>query len=113
MRSDSLSSRPVARLKTAIACKIGSGAGGEQGSVKVEAGEVTQGEWAPEGPPVSSRRFQPADNIAMRITPTPTGLTGRPAPPGPIRFFCLFPWVAPTANHGLPLRGNSRLVISC
>jgi hypothetical protein len=97
MRSDSLSSRPVARLKTAIACKIGSGAGGEQGSVKVEPGEGTQEQQAPEGPPVSSRRFQPADNIAMRITPTPTGLTGSPAPPGPIRFFCL---VSVGCTHG-------------
>jgi hypothetical protein len=38
-----------------------------------------------EGPPVSSRRFQPADEIAKQVTPTPTGLTS-PAPPGPIQF---------------------------
>jgi hypothetical protein len=46
---------------------------------------------------VSSRRFQPADNIAMRITPTPTGLTGSPALPGPIQFFC---HVSVGSTHG-------------
>jgi hypothetical protein len=43
--------------------------------------------------------FQPADNIAMRITPTPPGLTGSPAPPGPIRFFC---HVSVGSTHGYP-----------
>ena len=45
-----------------------------QGSVEVKPSDVSQEQQAPEGPPVSSRRFQPADNIAMRITSTPTGL---------------------------------------
>jgi hypothetical protein len=49
-----------------------------QGSAKVELGEVTQEQEAPEGPPVSGPSadgFQPAENIAMRIMPTrqPTG----------------------------------------
>jgi hypothetical protein len=113
MLLDSPSGQSVARLNWVIARGIGNWAGGEQGSLKVEPGEVTQEEQAPEGPPVSSRRFQPADNIAMRITPTPRGLTGSPAPPGPIRFFASFPWVAPTATHGLPLWGNFLPVISC
>ena len=97
MLLDSPSGQSVARLNWVIARGIGNWAGGEQGSLKVEPGEVTQEEQAPEGPPVSSRRFQPADNVAMRITPTPTGLNGSPAPPGPIRFFCL---VSVGCTHG-------------
>jgi hypothetical protein len=59
---------------------------------------VTQEQQAPEGPPVSSRRFQPAGNIAMRITSTPTGLIPQARdPPGPIRFFCL---VSVGCTHG-------------
>src|SRR5208337_1979106 len=76
-----------------------------QDPVEVEPSEVTQERHAPEGPAVSGRRFQPAENGATRIGPTPTGLTGGPAPPGPMRFFASFPWVAPTATRGLPLRG--------
>jgi hypothetical protein len=42
---------------------------------------------APQGPSVSSRRFQPAESEAEEITSTPTGLTYSSAPPGPALFF--------------------------
>ena len=45
---------------------------------------------APKGPSLSSRRFQPAESRAGRMTPTPTGLTCSSAPSGPVQVFrCL------------------------
>jgi hypothetical protein len=41
------------------------------GSVKLERVRVPK---APKGPALSSRRFQPAESRAERMTPTPTGL---------------------------------------
>jgi hypothetical protein len=67
---------------------------------------------APEGPSVSSRRFQPAEGGGNQITPTLKGLTfGASVRPlqGRGRFSLLPPWVPPTATHGLPLRGK----VSC
>ena len=49
---------------------------------------------------MSSRRFQPAGNIAMRIASTPTGLTCRPVVRprrGRFVFFCL---VSVGCTHG-------------
>jgi hypothetical protein len=42
---------------------------------------------APQGPSVSSRRFQPAGNEAERVASTPKGLTCSPALTGPVWFF--------------------------
>ena len=79
------------------------------GSVKLERVRVPK---APKGPALSSRRFQPAESRAERMTPTPKGLTVVRPLQGRHRFFASFPWVSPTATHGMPLRGNSRLIIS-
>ena len=71
------------------------------------------------GPKIAKR--QPSREIELEIaTPqasstahyggarlTITGLPHRSAPPGPVDFFASFPWVPPTATHGVPLRGNS------
>jgi hypothetical protein len=46
---------------------------------------------APEGPTLSSRRFQPAGNEAEGVAPTPTGLTHSPAPTGAGALFRFLP----------------------
>ena len=49
---------------------------------------------APKGPSSSSRRFQPAESRAERMTPTPKGLTVVRPLQGRHRFFASFPWVS-------------------
>jgi hypothetical protein len=53
---------------------------------------------APKGPPVSSRRFQPADRMAEPITPTPTGLTKPQS--GPFRAGKFFRLISVGFTHG-------------
>jgi len=53
---------------------------------------------APKGPYVSSRRFQPADRRAERITPTPAGLTTPQS--GPFRAANCFRVISVGSTHG-------------
>jgi hypothetical protein len=60
----------------------------DRGSVKLGRAGVRK---APKGPALSSRRFQPAESRAERMTTTPTGLTCSSAPSGPVQVFRLLP----------------------
>ena len=84
------------------------------GSVKLKRVRVPK---APKGPSMSSPSadgFSTCGKQGRANDDNPNGVD--PAGAGPLqgryRFLAFFPWVSPTAIHGMPLRGNSRLIIS-